>query len=179
MLSVKYLALLVLLKEVRPKTSRRWGSARGRLDRNRLGPARWQPLGIGGDETMRIGIAMQSLDPTWGGIGIYTEASVEHLLKIDRNNEYFFHSFRMQRGMRPIGELQSGVRLCGRDQDAQAIALDLHVWGPNHVPRHSHQAADRSPFNPFWTTSFFRNFKEVLIIHKVEQDLADLVFVMV
>ena len=38
---------------------------------------------------MRIGIAMQSLDPTWGGIGIYTEASVEHLLKIDRNNEYF------------------------------------------------------------------------------------------
>jgi hypothetical protein len=179
MLSVKYLALLVLLKEVRPKTSRRWGSARGRLDRNRLGPARWQPLGIGGDETMRIGIAMQSLDPTWGGIGIYTKASVEHLLKIDRNNECCLIYSGYSEACDQFGELQSGVRLCGRDRDAQAIALDMHVLGPNHVPRHSHQAADRSPFNPFWITSFFRKFKEVIIIQKVEQDLADLVFVMV
>ena len=37
---------------------------------------------------MRIGITLQSLDPTWGGIGIYTEEIVKALLKFDTQNEY-------------------------------------------------------------------------------------------
>ena len=37
---------------------------------------------------MRIGITLQSLDPTWGGIGIYTEEIVKALLRFDSRNEY-------------------------------------------------------------------------------------------
>jgi len=37
---------------------------------------------------MRIGITLQSLDQTWGGIGIYTEEILKHLLKTDRLNDY-------------------------------------------------------------------------------------------
>src|SRR6185295_18194537 len=37
---------------------------------------------------MRIGITLQSLDPTWGGIGIYTEEIVKALLRFDTQNEY-------------------------------------------------------------------------------------------
>jgi len=37
---------------------------------------------------MRIGITLQSLDPTWGGIGIYTQEIVRSLLTLDRQNEY-------------------------------------------------------------------------------------------
>ena len=37
---------------------------------------------------MRIAILLQSLDETWGGIGVYTREIVTALLQVDTKNEY-------------------------------------------------------------------------------------------
>jgi hypothetical protein len=50
--------------------------------------ARWRPFANGDGKIMRIGIPLKSYDPAWGGPGTYTENIVNHLLEIDRENEY-------------------------------------------------------------------------------------------
>ena len=104
---------------------------------------------------MRIGITLQSLDPTWGGIGIYTEEIIKHLLKYDKENEYILiypgfgshvKSFgRYQRKNKNVTEIETTF---------SKIPLGLY-WDQIVMPKIAKKYNINVLFNPFSLSSNF------------------------
>jgi glycosyltransferase involved in cell wall biosynthesis len=117
---------------------------------------------------MRIGISLQSMDQTWGGIGIYTEEIVRHLLKVDKQNEYIliYPGFGAAR------------KLYGRFSRKHRNAIEVETefsripsglfWDQVIVPKVGRRYGIDVLFNPFLSVPTSGRFKKVMIMHAVE-----------
>jgi glycosyltransferase involved in cell wall biosynthesis len=116
---------------------------------------------------MRIGITLQSLDQTWGGIGIYTEEIVRHLLKIDKGNEYvlFYPGFGAPR--KAFGQYRKYRNATEVETRFSRIPSGWY-WDQVVVPRIARQQAIDVLFNPFLSVPIRGRFKKVMIMHAVE-----------
>jgi glycosyltransferase involved in cell wall biosynthesis len=117
---------------------------------------------------MRIGLTLQSLDPTWGGIGIYTEEIVKHLLKIDRKNEYvlLYPGFGAARKM--LGRYQRKYKNALEiETDFSRIPSGLY-WDQVVIPRMITRHGIDVVFNPFLSVPIRGRCKRVMIMHAVE-----------
>jgi glycosyltransferase involved in cell wall biosynthesis len=117
---------------------------------------------------MRIGITLQSLDPTWGGIGIYTEEIVKHLLKLDRDNEYIliYPGFGAPRKL--LGRYQRKYKnVTEVDTEFSKIPSGLY-WDQIVVPKVARQYGVDVLFNPFLSVPVAGRFKKIMVIHNVE-----------
>lgn len=118
---------------------------------------------------MKIGITLQSLDPTWGGIGIYTEEIVRHLLRIDRRNEYLliYPGFGPARAR--IGQFK---RKYANVEEIVTPGLRLPVatfWDQVVLPRTLRAHKVDVLFNPYWSVPVRGAYKKVIIMHAVER----------
>jgi glycosyltransferase involved in cell wall biosynthesis len=118
---------------------------------------------------LRIGITLQSLDPTWGGIGIYTEEIVRALLRIDGRNEYVLIHPHFGAGRSRLGQF---MRRYDNVREIETAGWPVPIgtwWDQAVVPRFA--AAERVDllFNPFWTAPIRGRFKKVITIHGVER----------
>jgi glycosyltransferase involved in cell wall biosynthesis len=125
---------------------------------------------------MRIGITLQSLDPTWGGIGIYTEEIVRHLLKIDRKNQYLliYPGFGPARAR--IGQFKRKY-----DNVEEIITpgwrLPVATWWDQVVlPRTLREHKVDVLFNPYWSVPLRGDYRKVIIMHAVERHTLGNVF---
>lgn len=117
---------------------------------------------------MRIGISLQSLDLTWGGIGVYTDEIVKHLARIDRKNEYvlIYPGFgaprksygRFQRKYQNVTEIET---------DFSRIPSGLY-WDQFIVPKVVKQHGLDLLFNPFLSVPIVGRFRKIMIMHAVE-----------
>jgi glycosyltransferase involved in cell wall biosynthesis len=116
---------------------------------------------------MRIGITLQSLDQTWGGIGIYTEEIVKHLLKLDKENEYVL----IYPGFGAPRKLYGQYR---RFKNAKEIETNISrvpsgwYWDQVIVPKIAKQEGIDVLFNPFLSVPIRGHFKKVMVMHAVE-----------
>ena len=116
---------------------------------------------------MRIGITLQSLDPTWGGIGTYTEEIVKSLLRVDRKNEYIL----MYPGFGASRKLFGRYR---RFSNATEIETEFSkfpsgwYWDQVIVPKVARQHGVDVLFNPFLSVPVRGRFKKVMVMHNVE-----------
>jgi glycosyltransferase involved in cell wall biosynthesis len=116
---------------------------------------------------MRIGITLQSLDQTWGGIGIYTEEIVRHLLKLDKSNEYvlIYPGFGAPR--KSFGQYRKYKNAKEIETRFSRIPSGWY-WDQIVVPKIAHQEAIDVIFNPFLSVPIMGQFKKVMIMHAVE-----------
>jgi glycosyltransferase involved in cell wall biosynthesis len=117
---------------------------------------------------MRIAITLQSLDPTWGGIGIYTEQIVRHLLQIDQSNEYvlIYPGFGAARSR--LGQFQ---RKYDNVTEVETSSSRLPIgtyWDQVIVPPVAKAHRPDLLFNPFWSVPMRGDYKKVIIMHAVE-----------
>lgn len=117
---------------------------------------------------MRIAITLQSLDQTWGGIGIYTEEILKHLLKIDRQSDYvlIYPGFGAAR------------KLFGRYGRKYKNVIEVETefsripsgwyWDQVVVPKVASEHAVDVLFNPFLSVPIPGQFKKVMVMHNVE-----------
>jgi glycosyltransferase involved in cell wall biosynthesis len=108
------------------------------------------------------------MDQTWGGIGIYTEEIVRHLLKIDAKNDYvlIYPGFGAAR------------KLYGRHSRKHKNATEVETqfsripsrlfWDQIIVPKVARKYGIDVLFNPFLSVSIAGRFKKVMIMHAVE-----------
>jgi glycosyltransferase involved in cell wall biosynthesis len=119
------------------------------------------------DSAMRIAITLQSLDPTWGGIGIYTEEIVRHLLKLDRHNEYIL----IYPGFGPSRKLFGQYRKYKNATEVETAFSRIpfgFYWDQMIVPKIARQYKIDVLFNPFLSVPIAGYFKKVMIMHAVE-----------
>jgi glycosyltransferase involved in cell wall biosynthesis len=116
---------------------------------------------------MRIGITLQSFDPTWGGIGIYTEEIVKHLLKLDKGNEYvlLYPGFGAPR--KSFGQYRKYKNVKEVETYSSRIPSGWY-WDQVIVPRIARQEALDVLFNPFLSVPIRGRYKKVMIMHAVE-----------
>jgi glycosyltransferase involved in cell wall biosynthesis len=117
---------------------------------------------------MRIAITLQSLDPTWGGIGIYTEEITKHLLKRDRGNEYvlLYPGFGAPR--KSLGRYQRRYQnVVEIETDSSRIPSGFY-WDQTIVPLIAKRYGIDVLFNPFLSVPILGRFKKVMIMHAVE-----------
>jgi glycosyltransferase involved in cell wall biosynthesis len=122
----------------------------------------------GGALAMRIGLTLQSRDPTWGGIGIYTDEIVKHLLKIDRKNEYvlLYPGFGAARKL--LGRYQRKYRnVVEIETDFSRIPSGFY-WDQMIIPRMITRYGIDVIFNPFLSVPIRGRCKKVMIMHNVE-----------
>lgn len=116
---------------------------------------------------MRIGITLQSLDLSWGGIGTYTEEIVKHLLKVDPTNEYIL----MYPGFGAPRKLYGRYR---RYRNAKEIETESSripsgwYWDQMIVPKVARDHGVDVLFNPFLSVPIPGKFKKVMVMHNVE-----------
>jgi glycosyltransferase involved in cell wall biosynthesis len=116
---------------------------------------------------MRIGITLQSLDPTWGGIGIYTQEIVRALLALDRDNEYVL----IYPGFGAPRKLYGQYR-----KNRNALEVETHdsrvpsgwYWDQVIVPAVARRHGIDVLFNPFLSVPVRGRFGKVMIMHAVE-----------
>jgi glycosyltransferase involved in cell wall biosynthesis len=116
---------------------------------------------------MRIGITLQSLDPTWGGIGIYTQEIVRSLLALDRHNEYVL----MYPGFGAARKLYRQYRKYRNVQEIETYASRVPsgwYWDQVVVPAVAEHHRIDVLFNPFLSVPIRGRFGKVLIMHNVE-----------
>jgi glycosyltransferase involved in cell wall biosynthesis len=116
---------------------------------------------------VRIGITLQSLDATWGGIGIYTEEIVKHLLKLDKENEYVLMYPGFGAARKSFGQYR-------RYKNAKEVETQFSrvpsgwYWDQVVVPKVSREYGVDVLFNPFLSVPIMGRFKKVMIMHAVE-----------
>jgi glycosyltransferase involved in cell wall biosynthesis len=116
---------------------------------------------------MKIGITLQSLDETWGGIGVYTGEIVKHLLKLDKENQYVL----MYPGFGAARKLYGQYR---RFKNAKEIETNFSripsgwYWDQVIVPKIARQEGIDVLFNPFLSVPVRGQFKKVMVMHAVE-----------
>jgi glycosyltransferase involved in cell wall biosynthesis len=125
---------------------------------------------------VRIGIPLQSLNLRAGGIRVYTEEVVSHLLHLDRDNEYIlmypgFGEARQRSGQysatyKNVTEVVTG---------AARIASGLY-WDQIVLPQVARQYSIDVLFNPFLSVPVTGRFKKVMVMHNVEYHLIPKVY---
>ena len=116
---------------------------------------------------LRIAITMQSLDASWGGIGVYTLELVESLLRHDRNNSYLlvypgFGAAQQQAGR--FAAQYGNVR--------EVVTTGWSVpnatwWDQLVLPRTLAAHRVDVVFNPFWSAPLFGDYRKVTTMHDV------------
>lgn len=116
---------------------------------------------------MRIGITLQSLDTSWGGIGVYTEEIVRHLLKIDHQNEYvlMYPSFGTPR--KSFGRYRRYPNAVEVETTCSRMPSGWY-WDQCVVPKVAQQYNIQVLFNPFLSVPLRGRFKKVMVMHNVE-----------
>lgn len=116
---------------------------------------------------MRIGITLQSLDQTWGGIGVYTEEIVKHLLKLDRDNEYILIYPGFGAPRKSFGQYRKFKNAKEVETCFSRIPSGWY-WDQVVVPKVAQQYGVDLLFNPFLSVPIRGCFKKVMIMHAVE-----------
>ncbi|HEX5438103.1 MAG TPA: glycosyltransferase family 1 protein [Gemmatimonadaceae bacterium] len=116
---------------------------------------------------MRIGITLQSLDETWGGIGVYTKELVPHLLRADRENEYvlIYPGFGAPRKL--LGQYRRYPHAREIETTESRIPAGMY-WDQAVVPRVARREGIDVLFNPFLSVPVRGRFGKVMIMHNVE-----------
>ena len=140
---------------------------------------------------MRIGILLQSLDETMGGIGVYTQEIVRSLLHVDRTNEYIlmypaFGTARTRLGQfrhhKNVIEIETEFfraplrtywdQVIARTprvvQKARALVPIETFWDQVIVPRVAKKYEVDVLFNPHLTVPIRGRFGKVMVVHNVE-----------
>jgi glycosyltransferase involved in cell wall biosynthesis len=116
---------------------------------------------------MRIGITLESLDPSWGGIGIYTEEIVRHLLRVDPKNEYFlmYPGFGFPRKL--VGRYRRYRNATEVETDYSRVPFGTY-WDQVIVPGVAKHFGIEVVFNPFLSVPVRGKFKKVMVMHNIE-----------
>lgn len=116
---------------------------------------------------MRIGITLQSLDPTWGGIGIYTQEIVRALLALDRDDEFvlLYPGFGAPRKL--FGQYRKYRNALEVETDGARIPSGWY-WDQVVVPGVARRHGIDVLFNPFLSVPIRGRFGKVMIMHNVE-----------
>lgn len=117
---------------------------------------------------MRIGITLQSLDQTWGGIGIYTEEILKHLLKIDRHNDYVLVYPGFGAARKLFGRYQRKYKNVTEVETEFSKIPSGWYWDQMVVPKVARQYGIDVLFNPFLSVPINGPFKKVMVMHNVE-----------
>jgi glycosyltransferase involved in cell wall biosynthesis len=116
---------------------------------------------------MRIGITLQSLDPTWGGIGVYTEEIVKHLLRLDKENEYILIYPGFGAPRKSFGQYRKYKNAKEVETHFSRIPSGWY-WDQVIVPKIAQQERIDVLFNPFLSVPIRGRFKKVMVMHAVE-----------
>ena len=116
---------------------------------------------------MRIGITLQSLDLSWGGIGTYTEEIVKYLLRVDPKNEYIliYPGFGAPRKL--FGRYRRYRNAKEIETDSSRIPSGWY-WDQMIVPKVAKRHGVDVLFNPFLSVPIPGKFKKVMVMHNVE-----------
>jgi glycosyltransferase involved in cell wall biosynthesis len=114
---------------------------------------------------MRIAITLQSLRHL-GGIGIYTQQIVNHLLTIDKKNEYVLIYPSFGQAHKSLGKFKQ----CENVTEILSKSLVPHGYYWDHlvVPKVAKKNGIDLLFNPFLSVPLLGSFKKVLIMHNSE-----------
>ena len=99
---------------------------------------------------MRIAILLQSLDETWGGIGIYTREIVRALLQVDSSNEYILLYPRFGFGRTRRGQFRRHKNAIEIETEWSRVPFGTY-WDQVVVPGVARQYDVDVLFNPFLT----------------------------
>jgi glycosyltransferase involved in cell wall biosynthesis len=116
---------------------------------------------------MRIGITLQSLDQTWGGIGVYTEEIVRALLKLDKENEYVLMYPGFGAPRKAFGQYRKHKNATELETRWSRVPSGWY-WDQAIVPKVAAEQALDVLFNPFLSVPIRGRFKKVMIMHAVE-----------
>ncbi len=116
---------------------------------------------------MRIGITLQSLDATWGGIGIYTQEIVRHLLAHDRADEFVLMYPGFGAARKLFGQYRKYRNATEVETEFSRVPSGWY-WDQVIVPAVAQRHGVDVLFNPFLTVPIRGRFKKVLIMHNVE-----------
>jgi len=116
---------------------------------------------------VRIGITLQSLDPTWGGIGVYTRELVRHLLRRDREHEYvlLYPGFGSPRKL--SGQYRRYRNVTEVETSGSRIPSGWY-WDQVVVPGVAAGLGVDVLFNPFLSVPIRGRFAKVMVMHAVE-----------
>jgi glycosyltransferase involved in cell wall biosynthesis len=116
---------------------------------------------------MRIGVTLQSLDLSWGGIGTYTEQIVKHLLRIDSKNEYILIYPGFGAARKLFGRYRRYPNATEIETEFSRVPSGLY-WDQMIVPKVARQHGIDVLFNPFLSVPVAGKFKKVMVMHNVE-----------
>lgn len=116
---------------------------------------------------LRIAITMQSLDPSWGGIGVYTTELVRSLLRRDRDNSYLLVYPGFGRARLQASRFETRYENV-REVVTTGWSLPNATWWdqivlPGLLARHRVDVV----FNPFWSAPLFGDYRKVTTMHDV------------
>jgi len=124
---------------------------------------------------MRIGILLQSLDETWGGIGVYTREIVQALLQVDSRNEYILIYPRFGHARTRRGQFRRHKNAVEIETESSRVPFGTY-WEQAVVPEVATRYGVDVLFNPFLTVPIRGKFKKVMIMHNVEYHVVPKVY---
>ena len=127
---------------------------------------------------MRIAILLQSLDETWGGIGVYTKEIVSALLRVDSTNEYVLIYPRFGAARTRRGQFRRHKNAIEIETEFSRVPFGTY-WDQVIVPGVARQYNVDVLFNPFLTVPIRGRFGKVMIMHNVEYHTVPKVYDMV
>jgi glycosyltransferase involved in cell wall biosynthesis len=117
---------------------------------------------------MRIGVTLESFKLRWGGIRVYTEEIVKHLLKLDHENEYVLIYPSLDISCDLLGRYQREYKNV-EEVEANSLRVPSGLyWDQVVVPKVARRYGIDVLFNPFLSVPILGRFKKVMIIHAVE-----------
>ncbi len=125
---------------------------------------------------MRIAITLQSLNLRWGGIRVYSDEVVKHLLQIDRANEYFLFYPGFGTAPQSIGQYRATYQNVTEIDTGFAPMRSGLFWDHIVVPRCARRYGVDVVFNPFLSVPIPGRFKKVMVMHNVEYHLIPKVY---
>jgi glycosyltransferase involved in cell wall biosynthesis len=111
---------------------------------------------------MRIGIMLQSLCHL-GGIGIYTKKIVEHLINLDKTNQYILMYPSFGKAHKLFGKFSSYENVV--EVYSKSLVPHAIYWDNFIVPRTSKKYHIDLIFNPFLSVPIFGDFKKIFVMH--------------
>lgn len=125
---------------------------------------------------MRIGIPLQSLNLRAGGIRVYTEEVVSHLLHLDRDNEYILLYPDFGDARHRSGQYSTTYKNVTEVVTGAARVSSGVYWDQITLPRVARQHSIDVLFNPFLSVPVAGRFKKVMVMHNVEYHLIPKVY---
>jgi glycosyltransferase involved in cell wall biosynthesis len=116
---------------------------------------------------MRIAITLQSLDETWGGIGVYTREIVKALLRVDSTNEYILIYPRFGHARTRRGQFRRHKNAIEIETEFSRVPFGTY-WDQVVVPGVAKEYGVDVLFNPFLTVPIRGRFGKVMVMHNVE-----------